>query len=70
MEELRITTGNELAATFNANPYRGEKARWLTALDFFPDHKRDEELAEQELDKQISYITAIMGCGPGKVGRA
>lgn len=68
MAELRITTGNQLAAIFNANPFRGEKAKWLTALDFFPDDRIELKGSEQDINDQIEFISKIMKCGPGKPG--
>jgi hypothetical protein len=64
-----LYAGVVAAELWNASPYRGDKAKYISPLDFVPDRKskKKQDRISQTLDQQIEILTAIMGCGPGKV---
>lgn len=67
-EEIRITTGSQVAAVFNANPFRGPKAQWLTPSDIFP-ARETASAKERRNENLIEQLTAMFGCGPSKPGK-
>jgi hypothetical protein len=70
LEEHRrrmLYAGVVAAEIWNANPYRGENAKYISPLDFVPDSTRLAAKAKpQTLAEQIAVLTQIFGCGPGK----
>lgn len=62
-----LYAGVVAAEIWNANPYRGENAKYISPLDFVPDSTRLAAKAKpQTLAEQIAVLTQIFGCGPGK----
>jgi hypothetical protein len=63
-----LYAGVVAAELWNASPYRGADAKYISPLDFVPDRKlkKPDSSVDQSMQQQIEILTAIMGCGPGK----
>jgi hypothetical protein len=64
-----LYAGVVAAELWNASPYRGEKAKYISPLAFVPElaSRKKHDHSSQSLDDQIKILTAVMRCGPGKV---
>jgi hypothetical protein len=69
MEERRQTVGLLAATIVNTAPFGGKDRQPLTALDFFPDHRKQEmprESYRQTAEDHEKILTAIFKRPPEK----